>query len=159
MPIEIERKFLVAGDSWRQGAAGTLFRQGYLCTDPERTVRVRLAGDRGTLTIKGKTEGISRAEFEYPIPAAEAAELLDRLCLRPLIEKTRFRVEHAGRVWEIDEFFGDNAGLILAEVELESAEAQLEFPPWIGREVSDDSRYYNASLVQCPFSTWRKMDG
>jgi adenylate cyclase len=85
MPIEIERKFLVVGDSWRHGVTGTLFRQGYLCTDPERTVRVRLAGGRGTLTIKGKTEGISRAEFEYPIPAAEAAELLDRLCLCPLI--------------------------------------------------------------------------
>ena len=155
MPIEIERKFLVIGDSWRQGAAGIQFRQGYLCTDPERTVRVRLAGEAGTLTIKGKTEGISRAEFEYLIPADEAAELLDRLCLRPLIEKTRFRVEHAGRTWEIDEFFGVNEGLVLAEVELESADAQPELPPWAGQEVSDDPRYYNASLVQYPFSTWR----
>jgi adenylate cyclase len=156
MPIEIERKFLVVGDSWRRGATGTLFRQGYLCTDPERTVRVRLAGDRGTLTIKGLTEGISRAEFEYPIPAAEAAELLDRLCLRPLIEKTRYRLEHAGRIWEIDEFSGVNEGLILAEVELESADAQPELPPWAGKEVSADPRYYNASLVQHPFSMWRK---
>jgi adenylate cyclase len=155
MPIEIERKFLVIGDSWRQGVTGTLYRQGYLCTDPERTVRVRLTGEAGTLTIKGKTEGISRAEFECPIPAAEAAELLDRLCLRPLIEKTRFRVEHAGRTWEIDEFFGVNEGLVLAEVELESADAQPELPPWAGQEVSDDPRYYNASLVQYPFSTWR----
>jgi len=159
MPIEIERKFLVAAESWREGATGTLFRQGYLCTEPERTVRVRLAGDRGTLTVKGKTEGISRAEFEYPIPAAEAAELLDRLCLRPLIEKTRYRVEHAGRVWEIDEFFGENQGLVLAEVELESADARLELPPWSGREVSDDPRYYNASLVQCPFSQWPQVTG
>lgn len=156
MPIEIERKFLVVGDSWRQGAAGTLYRQGYLCTDPERTVRVRLAGDAGTLTIKGKAEGISRAEFEYVIPATEAAELLDRLCLRPLIEKVRFRRLHAGRVWEIDEFFGENKGLILAEVELESADAQPEIPSWAGREVSDDPRYYNASLVQHPFSMWRQ---
>jgi CYTH domain-containing protein len=159
MPIEIERKFLVVDDTWRQGATGTPFRQGYLCTDPERTVRVRLAGDRGTLTIKGKTEGISRAEFEYPIPSAEAAELLDRLSLRPLIEKTRYRVEHAGRVWEIDEFFGDNEGLILAEVELESADAQLELPSWTGREVSDDPRYYKANLVQHSFSKWGKADG
>jgi len=159
MPIEIERKFLVSADSWRQGATGTLFRQGYLCTDPERTVRVRLAGDRGTLTIKGKTEGISRAEFEYPIPAAEAADLLDRLCLLPLIEKKRYRVEHAGKTWEIDEFFGDNEGLILAEVELESADAQVELPSWVGREVSDDPRYYNANLVQHPFSRWGKACG
>jgi CYTH domain-containing protein len=159
MPIEIERKFLVVSEGWRHGVTGTLFRQGYLCTDPERTVRVRLAGDRGTLTIKGKTEGISRAEFEYPIPAAEVADMLDRLCLRPLIEKKRYRLEHAGRVWEIDEFFGDNEGLILAEVELESEEALLELPPWIGREVSDDPRYYNASLVQHPYSKWGKTCG
>jgi len=156
VPIEIERKFLVVADNWRQGATGVRFRQGYLCTDPERTVRVRLAGDRGTLTIKGRTEGISRAEFEYPIPTAEAAELLDRLCLRPLIEKIRYRVEHAGRTWEIDEFFGANEGLILAEVELEAEDIQPALPPWIGREVSDDPRYYNASLVQRPFSMWRE---
>ena len=159
MPIEIERKFLVVGDSWRQGATGTSYRQGYLCTEPERTVRVRLAGDAGTLTIKGKTEGISRAEFEYVIPPVEAAELLDRLCLRPLIEKTRYRVEHAERVWEIDEFYGDNAGLVLAEVELESVDAALDLPPWVGREVSADSRYFNASLVQNPFTAWRQAGG
>ncbi|BCR06812.1 CYTH domain-containing protein [Desulfuromonas versatilis] len=154
MPMEIERKFLVSGDQWRQGAHGTLYRQGYLCTDPERTVRVRLAGDRGTLTIKGKTEGISRAEFEYPIPAGEAAQLLDRLCLRPLIEKRRYRVEYGGRIWEVDEFFGDNAGLVLAEVELETESAQVELPSWVFREVSDDPRYFNASLVKKPFCTW-----
>jgi len=159
MPIEIERTFLVTGDSWRREAGGTLLRQGYLCTDPERTVRVRLAGEGATLTIKGKTEGISRAEFEYPIPAAEGAELLDRLCLRPLIEKTRYRLNHAGRVWEIDEFFGDNTGLVLAEVELESADAPLELPAWAGREVSDDPRYYNANLVQSPFTTWPQETG
>ncbi len=154
MPIEIERKFLVTGDSWRRGVTGTLFRQGYLCAEPERTVRVRLAGASGTLTIKGKTEGVSRAEYEYPIPAAEAAELLDGLCLRPLIEKRRYRIEHAGRIWEVDEFLGDNAGLILAEVELESAEAEVELPAWASREVSDDPRYFNASLVKKPFSSW-----
>jgi CYTH domain-containing protein len=111
------------------------------------------------MTIKGKTEGISRAEFEYPIPAAEAAEMLERLCLRPLIEKMRYRVEHAGTVWEIDEFFGDNEGLILAEVELQSPGAQFELPPWAGREVSDDPRYYNATLVRFPFSKWPKTAG
>lgn len=154
MAKEIERKFLLGNDSWRPGAGGTLFRQGYLSTDPERTVRVRLEGERGVLTIKGLSRGISRAEFEYPIPAAEAAELLDTLCLQPLIEKTRYRVEHAGHLWEIDEFAGDNAGLVLAEVELASEDEALELPPWVGAEVSTDPRYFNANLVRHPFRSW-----
>ncbi len=154
MGIEIERKFLLKNDHWRAGARGVEFRQGYLSTTPERTVRVRLEGTLGKLTIKGKSSGISRAEYEYEIPAAEAGELLDSLCLRPLIEKTRYRVEHAGRVWEVDEFHGANAGLILAEVELETAEAVLELPEWIGQEVSDDPRYFNANLVQHPYAEW-----
>ena len=151
---EIERKFLVGNDSWRPGASGTRFRQGYLSTDPERTVRVRLEGDRGVLTIKGPSRGISRAEFEYPIPAAEAATLLDTLCLQPLIEKTRYRVEHGGHLWEIDEFAGDNAGLVLAEVELSSEDEQVALPPWVGMEVSNDPRYFNANLARHPFSRW-----
>lgn len=155
MAQEIERKFLVGNDSWRAGASGIRFRQGYLSTDPQRTVRVRLEGDRGMLTIKGLSRGLSRAEFEYPIPAAEAAILLDTLCLRPLIEKTRYRVEHGGHLWEIDEFSGDNAGLVLAEVELSSEDEQVELPPWAGPEVSTDPRYYNANLVLHPFSRWQ----
>lgn len=154
MAQEIERKFLVGNDSWRSGASGIRFRQGYLSTDPQRTVRVRLEGDRGVLTIKGLSRGLSRAEFEYPIPAAEAAILLDTLCLRPLIEKTRYRVEHGGHLWEIDEFSGDNAGLVLAEVELSSEDEQVELPPWAGPEVSTDPRYYNANLVRHPFRSW-----
>ncbi len=154
MGIEIERKFLVKNDNWRTAATGTQFRQGYLCLAPERTVRVRLEGDVGKLTIKGRTEGLSRAEYEYQIPAAEAAELLDSLCLQPLIEKIRYRIEHAGRSWEIDEFSGDNQGLILAELELETENAIFELPDWVGKEVSDDPRYYNARLVNNPFKSW-----
>ena len=154
MAEEIERKFLVSNDSWRPGASGTLFRQGYLSTDPERTVRVRLEGERGVLTIKGLSRGIRRAEFEYPIPAAEAAVLLDTLCLQPLIEKTRYRVEHAGHLWEIDEFAGDNAGLLLAEVELSSEDEAVELPLWVGAEVSSDPRYFNANLIRHPFCRW-----
>jgi adenylate cyclase len=154
MAEEIERKFLVSNDSWRPGAGGTRFRQGYLSTDPERTVRVRLEGERGVLTIKGLSRGICRAEFEYPIPAAEAAVLLDTLCLQPLIEKTRYRVEHGGHIWEIDEFAGDNAGLVLAEVELSSEDEAVELPLWVGAEVSSDPRYFNANLIRHPFRRW-----
>jgi adenylate cyclase len=155
MAIEIERKFLVRDDSWRQDANGTAYRQGYLNFDPERTVRVRIAGDKGFLTIKGKTEGMARSEFEYPIPLEEAAQLLDTLCLRPLIEKTRYCVTYGGRTWEIDEFDGDNRDLILAEIELESSDEQVELPPWAGHEVTDDPRYYNASLSRTPYRNWK----
>ena len=155
MAIEIEHKFLVCNDSWRSGASGTIFRQGYLSVEPERTVRVRLAAGTGYLTIKGKSQGNWRLEYEYRIPGEEAAELLDRLCLRPLIEKTRYRVNHAGMTWEIDEFTGDNAGLILAEIELEHPDQTFSLPPWAGLEVTDDPRYSNASLVQHPFSAWK----
>lgn len=154
MAIEIERKFLLKDERWREGAAGTPFRQGYLTTDVERTVRVRLEGELGKLTIKGRSNGISRAEYEYEIPASDATELLDRLCLRPLIEKTRYRLEYAGRLWEIDEFHGDNAGLVLAEVELAADDESIDLPPWIGQEVSDDPRYYNANLIAHPYSQW-----
>lgn len=155
MAIEIERKFLVRNDDWRSGAVGTSYRQGYLTIDPERTVRVRIAGDQGFLTIKGITEGMSRSEFEYPIPLEEASQLLDTLCLRPLIEKVRYCVTYAGTLWEIDVFAADNAGLILAEVELESSDQQVELPPWAGEEVTSDARYYNASLSQTPYRNWR----
>ena len=153
MATEIERKFLVTGDAWREGAPGTEFMQGYLSRDPARSVRVRLAGDSAWLTIKGPSTGLSRPEFEYPIPPADARALLE-LCPEPPIEKTRFRIDHHGHQWEIDEFHGANAGLILAEIELESEDASFARPAWAGREVSRDPRYFNASLVHSPFRDW-----
>ena len=154
MKIEIERKFLVCSDAWRPTQSGTLYRQGYLCTDPGRTVRVRVGGGTAILAIKGAGDGIARAEFEYPIPTAEATLLLDRLCLQPLIEKYRYLVPFAGLTWEIDEFLGANAGLVIAEVELVHAAQEVPLPPWIGAEVTADYRYYNAYLARHPFSTW-----
>ena len=158
MAEEIERKFLVIGDAWRaESDGGTAFRQGYLSTDPERNVRVRTKGSTAKLTIKGAARGVSglrRAEFEVDLPLDDANEILDRLCLRPIIEKVRHRVKVGGLVWEIDEFSGDNAGLVVAEVELDAEDQSFERPPWVGDDVSDDSRYLNASLVERPFSTW-----
>jgi adenylate cyclase len=154
MGQEIERKYLVTGDTWRSQGRGIRYRQGYLSTDKERTVRVRTVGDKGFLTIKGASRGIARAEFEYEIPLDDADAMLNGLCQRPLIEKDRYRIPFGDRVWEVDEFFGDNAGLIMAEVELESEEQVLERPAWIGREVSDDPRYFNANLIANPYRNW-----
>lgn len=128
--------------------------QGYLSLDPDRTVRVRLAGENAWLTVKGRTQGITRAEFEYEIPAADARELLE-LCQPAVIDKTRHRVEFGGHVWEVDVFHGANDGLVLAEVELADASIRPEIPPWVGAEVSDDARYYNACLAVRPFSAFR----
>lgn len=153
MGIEIERKFLLASDAWREGATGVEFCQGYLNRDPARTVRVRVAGEAGFLTIKGRSEGLARAEFEYPIPLDEARALLS-LCEGPLIEKRRYNVKFGGFVWEIDEFFGENAGLVVAEIELPSAGADFARPAWLGAEVSDDTRYFNSSLSRVPYSRW-----
>ena len=155
MPQEIERKFLVRNEDWCVPGTGIVYRQGYLCTVPERTVRVRLVRDQGFLTVKGVTVGAARAEYEYEIPAGEATEMLDELCERPLIEKTRYRVEHHGMVWEIDRFAGDNAGLIIAEVELEEEDQAVVLPDWVGKEVTGDRRYYNANLIAEPFSEWK----
>lgn len=154
MAHEIERKFLVVDSSWKANAPGVLFRQGYLSTDKARTVRVRLEGERGVLTIKGLTRGVTRLEFEYDIPADDAIRMLDELCERPLIEKTRYRVAVGRHVWDVDEFHGDNAGLVVAEVELTSPDDAFERPSWIGREVSDDPRYFNANLVSHPYRSW-----
>lgn len=154
MAIEIERKFLVRRELWTPPDAGTRFRQGYLCLDPERTVRVRLAGEVGFLTIKGESSGSARAEYEYSIPAADVGELLDQLCHRPLIDKIRYRIEVGRHLWEVDEFFADNAGLLLAEVELNDPAEEVELPAWVGREVTDDPRYYNAALIRQPFQNW-----
>lgn len=153
MGKEIERKFLVKGDGWR-GAEGTMYRQGYLSTVKERTVRVRVAGDAGYLTVKGLSEGATRTEFEYEIPLRDAEAMLDHLCERPLIEKRRHKIDYAGVTWEVDVFFGANEGLVLAEVELESEEQTVDCPPWVGQEVTDDPRYFNANLVQHPYREW-----
>ena len=154
MTIEIERKYLVSGEGWRTHGSGIPYRQGYLSTVPERTVRVRLIRDKGYLTIKGLFVGATRAEYEYEIPAGEASEMLDNLCERPLIEKIRYRVEHQGLTWEVDEFDGDNAGLIIAEVELDKEDQAVTLPDWVGQEVTGDRRYYNANLIAEPFTRW-----
>ena len=154
MGKEIERKFLVRGDSWRAGAHGKRYRQGYLSTVKERTVRVRVAGDQGYVTIKGITIGDTRPEYEYEIPLADANEMIDKLCERPFIEKTRYRIPQGEVVFEVDEFEGVNHGLIVAEVELKSEDEKFDKPGWLGDEVSNDPRYFNANLVAKPFTTW-----
>lgn len=156
MAVEIERKFLVKGDTWRGLGKGSHYRQGYLSTEPGRTVRVRVAAGKGCLTIKGETINATRAEYEYVIPLQDAAAMLDGLCERPLIEKTRYRIEDQGLVWEVDEFEGENAGLVIAEVELDSEDQVVALPEWVGEEVTMDPRYYNANLIAKPFSCWSK---
>ena len=155
MPLEIERKYTVINDAWRSQAIGNHCVQGYLSLDPERTVRVRRVADQAWLTIKGRSRGMVRSEYEYPIPPEHAEELLG-MCLQPLIEKTRYRVAHAGLTWEVDVFSGDNAGLVIAEIELESVSQIPELPAWVGDEVTDDVRYYNASLVRHPYRQWHE---
>jgi len=155
MAIEIERKFLVKSDAWRSLATGTLYSQGYIATALGRTVRVRIIGDQGYLTIKGPSNGTSRAEFEYPIPVKDATEMLETLCERPFIEKKRYKIIQGELTWEVDEFFGENQGLIIAEVELKDENQFLDLPDWIGEEVSADARYYNASLVKKPYCQWK----
>jgi adenylate cyclase len=155
MGIEIEKKFLVTSDAWKRGGRGTLYRQGYLSTDPARTVRIRLQGSEGKLTIKGRKVGDAAPEFEYDIPAEDARFLLENLCMRPLVEKTRYEIRAGdGHVWEVDEFHGANDGLVVAEIELNASHESFDKPEWIGEEVTTDSRYTNARLVQNPFSTW-----
>ncbi len=155
MAIEIERKFLLCNDTWRSSARGRQYRQGYIMTGKGVTVRVRTVEEQAYLTIKGKSRGAARAEYEYPIPLADALEMLETLCARPLIEKTRYLVEYGGFSWEIDEFAGENQGLLVAEIELSSEEQDFPRPPWLGREVTGDSRYFNASLVQNPYTNWK----
>lgn len=154
MAKEIERKFLVIANTWRESATGEVYRQGYLCTDKERTVRVRTKGNRGYLTIKGMLVGATRTEFEYEIPVAEANEMLDDLCEHPIIEKKRYTIHHRGMVWEVDEFEGMNKGLVIAEVELDERNQRITLPDWVGKEVTQDPRYYNANLTKKPYTTW-----
>ena len=154
MAKEIERKFLVSGSAWRALATGTAYRQGYLSTVKERTVRVRTIDASGFLTIKGISVGATRVEYEYEIPAADANEMLDDLCEKPIIEKNRYKIPFAGMTWEVDEFFGVNDGLIVAEIELTDEAQAFEKPDWIGDEVTGDPRYFNSNLIAKPFTTW-----
>lgn len=154
MGKEIERKYLVSGNKWRNLAEGVLYRQGYLSIVKERTVRVRTIGENGYLTIKGISVGATRTEFEYEIPVDEANEMLNELCEKPIIEKKRYKINHMNLLWEVDEFFGENEGLIIAEVELDSEDQQIELPEWIGNEVTNDPKYFNANLIKYPFTKW-----
>jgi CYTH domain-containing protein len=151
---EIERKFLVRSDAWRALAQGIMCRQGYLNSAKERTVRIRTVGEKAFLTIKGIAVGIVRAEYEYEIPFAECNAMLDVLAEKNVIEKKRYTIPQGGLIWEIDEFFGDNAGLIVAEVDLESEDQKFDKPEWVGGEVTGDPRYFNSNLSKHPFTKW-----
>lgn len=153
MAIEIERKFLVLNTDFLKGQQGTEYKQGYLNREGA-TVRVRIAGEDAFLTIKGKSDGISRLEFEYAIPRAEANEMLANLCALPPIEKTRYLIDFAGKCWEVDVFHGSNKGLIVAEIELNAVEEYFEKPDWLGEEVSHDPRYFNSQLASNPYCNW-----
>lgn len=152
MGIEIERKFLVSGDNWRS-AQGVHIVQGYLAREDSHSVRVRLAGEQAWLTIKGRAQAGVKQEFEYPIPLKDAQSLLE-LCPYPIIEKMRREIEYEGFLWEVDEFFGANAGLVVAEIELDAPDQTFPLPPWVGRDVTDDPRYLNANLTVHPFTRW-----
>ena len=154
MGVEIERKFLVRGDAWKTLGEPVFFRQGYLSSQKERTVRVRIEGERAVITIKGKSVGATRGEWEYTIPVPDAAELLDGLCEQPLIEKYRRKIAIGAHVWEVDEFLGANAGLVVAEIELGAEDEAFDMPDWVGFEVTDDARYYNSNLIKHPYCNW-----
>lgn len=152
MAVEIERKFLVRTDQWRELGTPIYYCQGYLNSGANNTVRIRIAGDRAMLTVKGPSEGMKRLEFEYEIPVADAKELLE-LCVGARIEKYRTKISLNDLVWEVDEFLGANAGLILAEVELSSEDQSVELPAWVGKEVTGDARYFNSQLAKSPVAS------
>ncbi len=152
MSVEIERKFLTTGFGWKVVEPVDI-RQGYLNKDKARTVRVRVFGEQAYLTVKGKTIGISRSEYEYPIALQDGNELLE-LCVDSIIEKKRYTLAIDDLIWEVDEFYGNNEGLVIAEVELKSEAQVIQLPDWVGDEVSSDARYFNSSLAQHPFNTW-----
>lgn len=156
MSKEIERKFLVIGEEWKKLAKGTQYRQGYLNSAKERTVRIRTIDDKAFLTIKGLTVGVTRLEYEYPIPHADCVAMLENLAEKPIIEKNRYKIKIGNLTWEVDEFLGVNQGLVVAEVELESEDQKFEKPSWVGEEVSSDPRYFNSNLVANPYTTWKK---
>ena len=154
MAVEIERKFLVVNDSYRQTAQRFRITQGYISTDPDRIVRVRTYGNQAFLTIKNRKKGISRSEFEFEIDVESALEILENICYKPLIDKLRYLVEYKGYTWEVDEFLQENEGLVVAEIELPSEDTHFEIPDWVGEEVTHDFRYTNSNLVKHPFCQW-----
>ncbi len=155
MAVEIERKFLVHGDGWRaQATSSERLRQGYLANTARASVRVRLAGPQAFLSVKSMTPGRSRLEFEYAVPVEDAAQLLDGLCEGPQVDKVRHLVPVGAHQWEVDEFLGDNAGLVVAEIELDAPDEAFVRPDWLGAEVTDAARYYNFNLAARPFSRW-----
>ena len=162
--VEIERKYLVLSDDWRSyqfedvtyTRRGRRYKQGYLVSDAGRTVRMRVAGDQAFITVKGPTRGVTRAEYKYSIPVSDAEDML-LLCQQPLVEKVRYEVDFGEHTWEIDEFAGLSAGLVVAKIELSNEDQAIEMPPWAGAEVSDDPRYGNSSLVTHPYSLWSKV--
>lgn len=155
MALEIERKFLMKDESWRGLAKGVHYRQGYLNSSQGATVRVRTIGEQGYLTIKGPSRNGARLEYEYQIPIADATEMLTKLSASPIVEKLRHAISFDGFIWEVDEFLGENAGLIFAEIELDHPEQAFSLPPWIGREVTHDPRFYNSSLARNPYCQWK----
>lgn len=158
MGVEIERKYLVINDEWKANAEPTRLVQSYIQSAPGTVVRFRIAGKKAFFTLKGKTEGISRLEYEYEIPVSDAEEIIDRLCDKPYVSKIRNKVVFAGKTWEVDVFDGVNEGLVIAEIELKSEDEQYELPPWAGADVSDQPKYRNRYLSKHPFTTWPNDD-
>ncbi len=156
MGTEIERKYLVKLEAWQPPVNGNEIRQGFIYGKNRVVTRVRIKNNKAFLTLKGETEQITRREFEYEIPKPDAEILLEEFCEKPLIEKTRYVVDHGGKVWEVDKFYGDNAGLMIAEIELESEDETFELPEWAGKEVSEDPRYYNSNLAKDPYCKWKE---
>ncbi len=156
MAQEIEHKFLLANDEWREHVShSVIYKQGYLSSQATSSIRVRISDSQAWLNIKSATIGTQRSEYEYEIPLADAHEILNDLCLKPVIEKTRHHVKHENHLWEIDEFDGENAGLIVAEIELDAVGESFVKPDWIGAEVTQDVRYYNNNLAREPYYQWR----
>jgi CYTH domain-containing protein len=154
MAQEIERKFLTKSDAWRSQARGRFYRQGYLSTAKERTVRIRTIKNEGYITVKGIAKGAARAEYEYEIAVTDANEMLDTLCEQPIIEKMRYEIEHNELIWVVDEFDGVNKGLILVEVELSDENQKIALPDWVGAEVTGDPNYFNSNLIRNPYLKW-----
>jgi len=154
MAQEIERKFLVSGEGWKISGRSIVCRQGYLSRTKDCVVRVRIAGDKAFISVKGSVTAVIRTEFEYEIPFSDAEVLLSDFCEKPLIQKTRYLVFHEGFTWEVDEFSGENKGLVIAELELENEDQVFEKPDWVGPEVTGDPKYYNANLVKNPYNQW-----
>lgn len=158
MAKEIERKFLVNNLIFKNSGEKKYYKQGYLSTDKGRTVRIRIIDHQGYITVKGASRSISRDEYEYSIPVEDADEMLEKLCLKPLIEKYRYKIPYRGFIWEVDEFLGVNKGLIVAEIELPDENTEFDRPEWIGTEVTNDRKYFNSSLVQYPYSDWKTTE-